>query len=428
MKIKNSVLDDVIIFDCISFVGAIVLMVMLGRYHFFVSIGMIIVVVSLLVILFIFWNYFLLFSIPIKKSCKLFSSYWQLRKDLYDSAVFSMREYHNADGKTETRAILPKIRFVLVDKNEIQLKIENRPNYEIKLTNLNFGSSLQGWVVNNKYLTNDNHWMIYELMNEDVEQEHFTEYEKFKNWLATYKFSNYSYVLDEYTARKLQSLYVFGVTGSGKSFLVEMLLLELVAQGINDISICDPKNSDLAVMANILHWQLSIDPDSSVTMLANAVQELEQRQTKLNTLMNKDGELAKTYDDYGLKPKIVVIDEVSALVALMNKKQLAQFVAMVKQIVLKGRQLGVYVILIQQKYLSTDMPTSVKENCGVILMGKNGAMTQQTTFNQQLAPRSMPIGSGYVQTPTDIEPRYFYAPYCDFDVLQALQSDCDLQR
>lgn len=424
LKIKNSAFDNLIISDLFSIFGALLGVVMLGRYHALLLAFGLIFIIALLLGLIVAYRSFFLGSVPLISTFNLFRTYWKLRTDLYDSAIYSIREYHNSNGETIRKAVLPQIKFELIDNNEVRLKIANRPNYELKLTNLNFSSSLIGWVVNNKYLSSDNFWMIYNLTDENCVQRHFTSYEQLENWMAKYKLSNYSFVIDDDTIKPLQSLYIFGVTGSGKSFFTEMILEELLIQKITDISVCDPKNSDLAVMAQKFNWRFSVEPSGTIKLLQQSVAELEKRQAQLNQLMVDNNKISKTYFDFGLKPKIVVVDELSALIALMNKKEQLEFISLIKQIVLKGRQLGIYVILIQQKYLSTDMPTSVKENCGVILMGKNGAMTQQTTFNQQLMPREMPLGSGYIQTPSDIEPRFFYSPFCDFNVLDiATNSD-----
>lgn len=426
VKIKNSAFDDLIIFDLFSIFGALLGVMMLGRYRALLLAFGLIFIIALLLGVIVAYRSFFLGSVPLISTFNLFRTYWKLRTDLYDSGIYSIREYHTSNGETVRKAVLPRIKFELIDSNEVRLKIENRPNYEIKLTNLNFSSSLIGWVVNNKYLSSDNFWMIYNLTDENCVQRHFTDYEQLSSWVDKYKLNKYSFVIDDDTVKPLQSLYIFGVTGSGKSFFTEMILEELLIQKITDISVVDPKQSDLAVMAQKFNWRLSVEPSGTIKLLQQSVVELEKRQAQLNQLMLDNNKISKTYFDFGLKPKIVVVDELSALIALMNKKEQLEFINLIKQIVLKGRQLGVYVILIQQKYLSTDMPTSVKENCGVILMGKNGAMTQQTTFNQKLTPREMPIGAGYIQTPSDIEPRFFYSPFCDFNVLD-IASNSDKQ-
>lgn len=424
VKIKNSAFDNLIIFDLFSIFGALLGVMMLGRYHALLLAFGLIFIIALLLGLIVAYRSFFLGSVPLISTFNLFRTYWKLRTDLYDSTIYSIREFHNSNGETIRKAVLPQIKFELIDNNEVRLKIENRPNYEMKLTNLNFSSSLIGWVVNNRYLSSDNAWMVYNLTDENCIQRHFTDYEQLSSWVDKYKLNNYSFVIDDDTVKPLQSLYIFGVTGSGKSFFTEMILEELLIQEITDISVADPKQSDLAVMAQKFGWRFSVEPSDTIQLLRQSVAELEKRQAQLNQLMVDNNKISKTYSDFGLKPKIVVVDELSALVALMNKKEQLEFVNLVKQIVLKGRQLGVYVILIQQKYLATDMPTSVKENCGVILMGKNGSMTQQTSFGQQLTPREMPLGSGYIQTPSDVEPRFFYSPFCDFNVLDiATNSD-----
>lgn len=403
-----------------------IISVLLGKWvHTFYLFGVVVELLTLGIILFVLYKKVYLFILPFNSVINLIRSYETIKEHLFNAGIYSLDE-REKDGKREVYFVLPKINFVLIDNNEVQLQIENQPAWEIKLQNLNFSSSLRGWVVNTKYANSNQEFIKYNLEDENCKQEHFTNFDDFQNWFEKNKSKKdkYCYVLDEGTVRPLQSLYVLGVTGSGKSFLVEMLLEELLIQGINDVKITDPKQSDLAVIANHFGWSYSVSVDDTISITREAVKELEERQAQLYELMNDSDEVSKTYVHYGLKPKIIIIDEVSALLGQCDNKKKAILNNLIRQIVLKGRQLGIYVILIGQKYSATEIPTSIKDNCGVILMGSNGAMTIRTAFNMPLNPREMPIGSGHIMTVTDIEPRFFYAPFCDYNIL-GIASNCD---
>lgn len=420
-RIKNTNIEILVNISLMVLLITPIISVLLGKWvHTFYLFGVFIELLVLGVILFILYNKVYLFILPFDSVVNLIRSYETIKKHLFNAGIYSLDE-REKDGKKEVYFILPKINFVLIDNNEVQLQIENQPAWEMKLQNLNFSSSLRGWVVNTKYANSNQEFIEYNLEDENCQQEHFTDFDSFENWFEKNKLKKYCYVLDEGTIRPLQSLYVLGVTGSGKSFLVEILLEELLIQGINDVKITDPKRSDLAVIANHFGWSYSVSVDDTISIVRDAVKELEERQTQLYELMNNSDEVSKTYADYGLKPKIIIIDEVSALLGQCDNKKKAILNNLIRQIVLKGRQLGIYVILIGQKYSATEIPTSIKDNCGVILMGSNGAMTIRTAFNMPLNPREMPIGSGHIMTVTDVEPRFFYAPFCDYNILQILQ-------
>ena len=253
-RIKNTNTEILVNISLMVLLITPIISVLLGKWvHTFYLFGVFIELLVLGVILFILYNKVYLFILPFDSVVNLIRSYETIKKHLFNAGIYSLDE-REKDGKKEVYFILPKINFVLIDNNEVQLQIENQPAWEMKLQNLNFSSSLRGWVVNTKYANSNQEFIEYNLEDENCQQEHFTDFDSFENWFEKNKLKKYCYVLDEGTIRPLQSLYVLGVTGSGKSFLVEMLLEELLIQGINDVKITDPKRSDLAVIANHFGW------------------------------------------------------------------------------------------------------------------------------------------------------------------------------
>lgn len=126
-------------------------------------------------------------------------------------------------------------------------------------------------------------------------------------------------------------------------------------------------------------------------------------------------------DDYlslGLQPVFVFFDEVLAMVEEDSKmgKEAEKYL---KQIILKGRQSGIYAIISSQRLSADAMSTVIRENAGMrIVLGK----VQRESYRMGLGEsfKDLPsarkgIGQGYIYLDGQgwETPRAFTAPYLD---------------
>ena len=157
-------------------------------------------------------------------------------------------------------------------------------------------------------------------------------------------------------------LLIGGGTGGGKTVVLMTIVLALAKIGFIDL--CDPKNADLSGLKNIpvFKGRVFISKDDIITCLKDNVIEMENR---YETMQNHpDYKIGKNFAQYGLKPKFIVIDEWAAFIAkIENDYRLqAEATEYLSQIVLEGRQSGVFVIFAMQRPDGEYIKTALRDN------------------------------------------------------------------
>lgn len=187
---------------------------------------------------------------------------------------------------------------------------------------------------------------------------------------------------------------VTGISGSGKSYLSYFLLTSFLNQRVydsdthsyhnNKIYVIDPKMSDLyKIMSNVA-------PERYFgTSKADAFRIIREYQKILNERQKAYSELSGVYDslliDTGhYAPMLLVLEEFSALSASFSKKEREDFEDILKEVLFKGRQLGMSVIILTQKFDSQVASTSIRENLNYkFLLGQHSSpQLIDTVFGQ----------------------------------------------
>ncbi|VHA88576.1 FtsK/SpoIIIE domain-containing protein [Streptococcus pyogenes] len=157
-------------------------------------------------------------------------------------------------------------------------------------------------------------------------------------------------------------LLIGGGTDSGKTVVLMTIVLALAKIGFIDL--CDPKNADLSGLKNIpvFKRRVFISKDDIITCLKDNVTEMENR---YETMQNHpDYKIGKNFAHYGLKPKFIVIDEWAAFIAkIENDYRLqAEATEYLTQIILEGRQAGLFVIQAMQRPDGEYIKTALRDN------------------------------------------------------------------
>ena len=110
-----------------------------------------------------------------------------------------------------------------------------------------------------------------------------------------------------------------GTTGSGKSMFLNYKILQYASIGA-DIYICDPKNADLSLLRYVNGFS-----EENVAVTSNQICKiLRMVNTKMMNRYDKyfssKESFGKDFTDFGLKPIVVFIDEVTAFVKVSDKK------------------------------------------------------------------------------------------------------------
>lgn len=173
----------------------------------------------------------------------------------------------------------------------------------------------------------------------------------------------------EFDWNKIHHGIVSGVTGAGKSTLIEYMIANVM---LNDyeIVIIDPKQSDLSLIKNSQKVKVAWECEDIMQLLEDTLAEMKEVQR--NYHQNPEAKL---------KQHLIVIDELAALKAMANKKQQKRLDEILKQIALLGRQLKFHLLLGMQQANANNVSTEIREQMGLrILLGNSTEAARKFLF------------------------------------------------
>lgn len=227
---------------------------------------------------------------------------------------------------------------------------------------------------------------------------------------------------------KQPHMILAGTTGSGKTTFLNYLIIEFMKVKA-ELYICDPKRSDLSSLKSFLGSDYVASETNLIAKLCRIVKE-----TMINRFIDykENAEFfvyGNSYVDYGLKPVFLIFDELGAFRAGAEKKIFTEAMSDLTEIILKGREMGVFVVLSTQQPNANNIPTELRDNLSVRLgMGNMSTEAYRMVFGNSLEELKTinEVGAGYIfldglgwQIP-----KYFEAPYLDyknFDFIEELR-------
>lgn len=218
---------------------------------------------------------------------------------------------------------------------------------------------------------------------------------------------------------------IVGGTGGGKTYFLQVLIRAFVLMGA-DIFIGDPKNSDLSDNERVFK-HVYIDTEKISVMIHLVVEKMTERYDYLRTLPNYRA--GKNYSYYGLKPKVLVLDEYVAYITTITKKSDREVVLNdLRQIILKGRQVGIFCILATQRPDTTFLSGDIRDQLGLrVSLGSMEADGYRMAFgkSQQTLRNKDEVGRGYLRLSVLSILRELYSPwvpedYCFVEELEDL--------
>ena len=157
-------------------------------------------------------------------------------------------------------------------------------------------------------------------------------------------------------------LLIGGGTGGGKTILLMSIIYALAK--ISFIDICDPKNSDLSGLKKIpvFHGRVFTSKEDIIQCFRENVEFMEKRYELMST--SPKFQAGKNFTYYGMKPKFILVDEWAALIAKIERDYSlqAEVTEYLTQLVLEGRQAGVYVIFAMQRPDGEFVKTALRDN------------------------------------------------------------------
>ena len=222
-------------------------------------------------------------------------------------------------------------------------------------------------------------------------------------------------VIDRLTSiSSFAHLLLTGQTGSGKTYGLLYLLLFYKMKNA-DVSVCDPKLSDLADLGKKLDCKSATSKDDIIEEVKQTFVEMERRKQQRQ---QESWEISTTATQNGLNLKILMIDEFASLQLKLDKKELAELLNYLYQIILEGRALGVFVVLGLQQANATVLPTALREQfSSIFVLGNSGEQTQNVAFQEKakkIPHFPLSVGEGWCLNSSEIDLRFIRFPYLLF--------------
>lgn len=212
--------------------------------------------------------------------------------------------------------------------------------------------------------------------------------------------------------RKSPHALIAGGTGAGKSYLIFYLIKEILKKGYY-LNIIDPKISDLTKLGYVSKKNLVVYEKSQIIYLLEDV--IEIMDSRYKQMLGINDNFGEDYVAYGLKPYFLIFDELLAFISMLDNKEKKEVMAKLTNIVVKGRQAGVFVIFATQRPDTDVLDGKVRDQLGLrIALGSLSKDGYKMVFGEtNTAYKEIELdGAGYYQIKEIVDnPKVFLSPY-----------------
>lgn len=364
---------------------------------------------SLCFLLYYFDKRFMIFSFK-KDFLKFMMLKIKLERELVESG-FGVRVF-NSDNKKKMIFRAPIVKLEKVSDKKIRVFVGASINSLVSMKKLELSPLLSGWRQVRVSTNRGNDFVIYEL--ESLEYDRQFIFKSISDVVSKNKDFK-KILIDEQTfISTFSHILISGQTGAGKSYaLLYLLIIYSLKKAI--ISVCDPKFSDLADFSRMLKISSFSAPSLIVEEVRKVFEEMENRKRKR---LYEGWKIGTTATDNGLELRILVIDEFASLQMKLDKKELAELMKYLNQIILEGRGLGIFVVIGMQQANSSILPTALREQFSAIfVLGNSGVQTFNVAFQDKA--RDLPdfvleVGEGWLMKNGEVDPVLIRFPRLDF--------------
>lgn len=187
------------------------------------------------------------------------------------------------------------------------------------------------------------------------------------------------------------SIIVQGATGSGKTTFLQSILLQAFNRKGIETHIIDPK-SEFTALGNTVS-----EPTEVLVLLGQLVDKMKEREQLIGKLIVESETFGANAKTFGLPPVILVIDEVSALVASFDSKEKKEFEKLLRVLLQKGRSNGYFCVLAGQSFNATEVLSVGSRNQPAIRITLGQNSREDYTFI---------FGSNTETIPNGLVPKY----------------------
>lgn len=187
----------------------------------------------------------------------------------------------------------------------------------------------------------------------------------------------------EYNLADFPGVGIYGQSGSGKSTTLLLIVLELLNQGA-DLRFIDGKEEFSAIDVFYPSDKIATSTDSVLELLRGIVAELEKRKKILSEQTKRLRKWGLRGYDVQMKPIVIIGDEISGVVGLMDKKEKAEFDKLISICLKEGRSNSIFTILGNQfadvdSYLKNSSRSQLTTR---ILLGNANSELKRMVFNE----------------------------------------------
>lgn len=175
---------------------------------------------------------------------------------------------------------------------------------------------------------------------------------------------------------------IWGKTGSKKTTVLFGIILQLFSMGA-DVRFIDGKDEFSAFSGFYPIEKIVSDPDEVFEQLEDILAIIKERQKIMADEVQKRGKIGLKASEVGLRPVVLIADEIGSIVALMDSKQSKKFVADLTAIIQRGRSVGISVIASTQDPSTDTLPQKIRQQFATkILLGSANSDTQRMAFGE----------------------------------------------
>ena len=173
---------------------------------------------------------------------------------------------------------------------------------------------------------------------------------------------------------------IAGDSGSGKTAILMTLIAQLMAGG-STIYVVDPK-SEFTFLESILPNSSVVREFDEVLKLFEEVnKEMDRRNRVIAESIKDKGVMGLTGADLGMKPIVIVMDEVGSLVASADNKELKRFIGLMTRLVQMGRSSLTNLIITTQQPNAQVISTAIRDQLSLrVLMGSPSPELKRMVF------------------------------------------------
>ena len=279
---------------------------------------------------------------------------------------------------------VPSVRVGASLPSHITVTVEKLAGmYDVdKLTediNSSFRGKLGAYAVTSAMITTDG--LYYKFVLEDVGTD--------KTWrpatLEDIKTEKYVIKLQkglEVNLSERAHIAVWGKTGSKKTTVLFGIILQLFSMGA-DVRFIDGKDEFGSFKGFYPSDKIVSDIEPVFRQLDDILAIIKKRQKIMADEVQKRQKIGLKASEVGLRPVVLVADEIGSIVALMDSKQSKKFVADLTAIIQRGRSVGVSVIASTQDPSTDTLPQKIRQQFATkILLGSANSDTQRMAFGE----------------------------------------------